>query len=86
MAHIGAMVTEGLKAKYEQLKAIEGESIAKATISKATGKSEATIRRWFKAGFPSLHDAYKTALACGCNKDEALTLARECFMEAKKAA
>lgn len=58
-----------------------------ADLMRATGRSDRTIRRWVKDGFPTSYDAYTVALACGCKEAEALALALECFpAEARKSA
>lgn len=49
----------------------------KAQLCKAVKKSEITFDRWMKNGIPDAHDAFKLALACGCEEQEALRLARE---------
>ena len=55
-----------------------------AKLSMAAGRSQRTIERWLQKGFPSSHDAYNLALACGVGKGEALEMANECFPEANK--
>lgn len=49
----------------------------KKHVCKAVGKSRRTIDRWIKDGIPDRHDAFKLAVACGCEEAEALRLARE---------
>lgn len=51
--------------------------VGKAQLCEAVGKSERTLDRWMESGIPNAHDAFKLALACGCEEQEALRLARE---------
>lgn len=46
-------------------------------VCKVVGKSRRTLDRWLKDGIPDRHDAFKLALACGCEEKEALRLARD---------
>jgi transcriptional regulator with XRE-family HTH domain len=60
---------------------------AKAVLSQQAEKSPRMIERYMSgAASPSQHTAYKLALACGLNEEDALALARECSSEAKDTA
>lgn len=59
-----------------------GQGDAMASLASMTGKSEETIRRWIRDGFPNATGRYKLALACGCSEEEALEIAKECLPKA----
>lgn len=51
--------------------------VGMARLCDAVDKSEKTLGRWIKDGIPDPHDAFKLALACGCEEKKALRMARE---------
>jgi hypothetical protein len=55
---------------------IEHGDSGRRHVCKAVRKSPRTLDRWRKDGIPDPHDAYRVALACGCDKDRALELAK----------
>lgn len=69
-------MTTGIKTLVENFIVKHGR-VGKAQLCDAVGKSELTLDRWRKNGVPDAHDAFKLALACGCEEQEALRLARE---------
>jgi hypothetical protein len=61
--------------RIDQMMTEKGAPVVMAALTKAVNKSDRTVRRWFKKGVPTSHDAYLLALACGCSEQEALALA-----------
>ena len=49
----------------------------KAHLCIAIDRSEVTLWRWRNEGVPSTREAFKLAVACGLNEEEALKLAKE---------
>lgn len=69
-------MTKSIRASVQQY-IIKHGRVGKAQLCEAVNKSERTLDRWLNNGFPSAHDAFKLALACGLKEREALRLARE---------
>lgn len=61
-----------------------GRVEARQRLCQAIGKSDQTLLRWLRDGFPEAHDAYSLALACGLNEQDALAVARECVPDVAK--
>lgn len=49
----------------------------RAQLCVAIGRTEATLSRWLKNGVPTTNHAFKLAVACGVEEQEALRIARE---------
>lgn len=66
----------------ERLMSVVNDALIKSgmrALQSAAGMTEATIRRVANGrAKPRRRSAYKLALACGCNEEDALALAREC--------
>lgn len=76
------------KKLLEQINLLEitlGRVEARQKLCRAIGKSDQTLLRWLREGFPEAHDAYSLALACGLNEQDALAVARECVPDVAKA-
>ncbi len=69
-------MTTGIKALVQNFIVKHGR-VGKAQLCDAVGKSEKTLDRWMESRIPDAHDAFKLALACGCEENKALRLARE---------
>lgn len=69
-------MTTRIKALVEQYIEAHG-CTGKAQLCMAVGKSENTLNRWLRTGFPTPQDAFNLLLAIGMKKHEALRLARE---------
>lgn len=64
----------------------EGQ-IGKAKLALAVGRGDRMVDRYLKGqSIPSRNQAYRLALACGCNERDALALAGDGRGEAKESA
>ena len=57
---------------------LENGQVGKSNLCAAVGRSERTLERWIHDGIPDPHYGYLLARQCGCSKEEALALAKEC--------
>jgi transcriptional regulator with XRE-family HTH domain len=75
-------MSERLMRKIQQLTREKGDLVGVAIMAEAVNKSSATVERWIKQGrIPSVRDARKIALVCGCEYEEAVQLATDCLPE-----